>query len=423
MVILLTRYFQVVMSLPKRVPKGTGGTPSAPSLVSPINLMLTPPAQLDQHSDGHTLRRLFIGPLPERLFSDAQHLVQKSVRKRRSFFTFNQSQQPPSDNDEPVEELINQYAYTFHLKLGGSRESWDEERENNVKDEMFRRWRDSPWGRLSRGRKDGSNMSHGHWILPSDAASFQVGDFLGLDTYSELATRSPQLTTIGSAHSPTRAGPSTSSSAPLDGPSTKTRNTFVTARSHISPELGPVPMPSQSSFFHEAAPSSGDDMHATTSTTSLLRLPAADRLPEGSRTRIGPTDTTSDVRPAPRKRALAPAKSDSAVNGSIDSSRPLDRGKGKAKKVVRLPRDPSPPAPPGEVLQRRGSETQKTSVAAAEELQAATTPFAALLDAPDEYDDAKMKGGSILLFSSLVWQISHHSRSTLAVFLRPVYMV
>jgi hypothetical protein len=32
MVILLTRYFQVVMSLPKRVPKGTGGTPFRPFL-------------------------------------------------------------------------------------------------------------------------------------------------------------------------------------------------------------------------------------------------------------------------------------------------------------------------------------------------------------------------------------------------------
>jgi hypothetical protein len=381
--------------------------------------MSTPPAQLDS---GHTLRRLFIGPFPQRALSDAQRLVQKPVKKRRSFFTFNQSRQPPSDNhdSEPVEELINEYAYAFHLKLGGSRENWNEERENSVKDEMLRRWRDSPWGRLWRGRKDGSNASQGRWVLPNDAGFFQVGDFLGLDTYSELATRSPQTTAIDAGGFPNRAGPSASSSAPLGGPSTTTRDTFVTAHSHISSEREPAPMPSQSSFFQERTLNSGDDMHAINSTTSLLRLPAADWPPGGSHTRNGPTDGASNVKPAPRARARAPTKSD---KGSTDTHQPLDRGKGKAK-VVRLARDPSPPAPSGEVLQRSGGEIPETSAAAAEEFRAARAPSRALLEAPDEYDDAKMKGERIFPLTYLVQQISHHSHlSALALSLRPVYMV
>jgi hypothetical protein len=390
--------------------------------------MSTPPAQLDRPSDGHTLRRLFIGPFPERALSDVQHIVQKPVKKRRSFFTFIQSRQPPSDNDEPVEELINEYAYAFHLKFGGSRENWNEERENSVKDEMLRRWRDSPWGRLWRGRKDGSNASQGHWVLPNDAGFFQVGDFLGLDTYSELVTRSPQTTAIDAGGFPNQAGPSTSSSAPLDGPSTMTRDTFVTARSHISSEREPAPMPSQSSVFLERTSNSGDDVHAISSTTSLLRLSAADWPPGGSHTRNRPSDGASNVKHAQRARARTPKKSDSPVNGSTDTPQPLDRGKGKgkAKKVVHLARGPSPPAPSGEVLQRSGSEIQETSAAAAEEFQAATAPSRALLEAPDEYDDAKMKGARIFPLTYLVREISHHSHlsnSALSVSLRPVYVV
>jgi hypothetical protein len=380
------------------------------------------PAQLDQPSDRHTLHRLFIGPFPERVLSDAQHIVQKSAKKR-SFFSFNRSQQTPSNNDEPVEELINQYAYAFHLKFGGSRESWDEERENNVKDEMFRRWRDSPWGRLWRGRKDGSDTSQGRWVLPNDTGFFQIGDFLGLDTYSELAPRSPQISPISS---PTRAGASTSRSALLDGPSTITKDTFVTARSHISPERELAPMPSQSSIFLQGTLSSRDDMHATTSTTSLLRPPAANRPPGVPHTRTGPTDGPSNIRPVLRARARTPTKSDSAVNDSTDTPRQLDKGKGKAKRVVRIARDPSPPVSPGEVLQRSGSAIQETSAAAAEGFQAAAAPSLALLDAPDEYNDAKMKGERTILLPHLVqpiFIIRVSQTRFFTVFLRPVYVV
>jgi len=113
-----------------------------------------------------------------------------------------------------------------------------------------------------------------------------------------------------------------------------------------------------------------------------------------------PIDEISRLKPALRARALAPAKSDGAINGSTDTSRSFDqgkgKGKGKAKKVfVRAPHDPSPPAPPGEVLQRTGDEMQETSAAAAEEFQAATTSSSIPLDVPHEYDDAKMRGENI----------------------------
>jgi len=378
--------------------------------------MLSPHAQLDQSSDRNTLHRLFIGPLPERVLLDAQHHVLKPVKKRRTLFTFNRGRQSPSSNDEPVEELINQYAYAFHLKFGGSAEDWNEERENNVKDEMSRRWQESPWGRLWRGSEDGSNVSHGRWVLPNDAGSFQIGDFLGLNTYSELATRSPQLSTSVAGGSPTRAGPSTSHRAHLHDPSTKTGDTFVTARSHISPEPELAPMPSGSSFLLEASPNSGDDLHAATSTTSLLRVT--------SRIRTGPSDEAPTVKPALRARALASVKSDSAINGPTDTPRTSDGRKGKAKKVVRLPREPSPPAPPGAVLQRSGSEIQETSAAVAEDFQAAAAPSAAPIDAPDEYDDAKMKGKCIFSsLSSSSADVSSFSDSAFPTFLRLIYTI
>ena len=371
-----------------------------------MNMIPTPPAVPTQPSGRHTLPRIFIGPLPKRVLSSAQQSVAKHANRPRRLFGFNQSRQAPTENDEPVEELINHYAYAFHLKLGGSEGDWNEERENSVKYEMFQRWRESPWGRLWRGKKDSDspNASHARWVLPNDAGSFQVGDFLGLDTYAEPAPTNPRL-----SNSSTEEGPSTSLRAPYG-------ETFVTARSHISPEPEtalPVP-PSQSLSLIEDSPApSGDrDMPIATSSASLIRVvPAADRPPIRGRLRTEPNDGISKLKPALRSRALAHAKSDNAIN---DTPHAIDRGKGKgkgkAKKVfVRVPHDPSPPAPPGEVLGRTGDDMQGTSAAAAEGFQAATTSSSSL-DVPDEYDDAKMRGENIFSLlsdqadiSSLCW--------------------
>ncbi len=367
-----------------------------------INMTSTPP------SGRHTLPRIFIGPFPEHVLSSAQHLGTKHVKAPRRLFGFNQSRQTPTENDdsEPVEELVNHYAYAFHLKLGGSEGDWNEERENSVKYEMFRRWRESPWGRLWQGRRDNPNTSHWHarWVLPNDAGSFQVGDFLGLDTYAE-PTRSLRLSTshTNGSHRDAEEGSSTPRHALDEGPSTRTGDTFVTAHSHISTEPETALPVLQSSSLREDSPvSTGDhDVSVATSSTSLIRVvPGADRPPIRDRMRNEPIDEISRLKPALRARALAPAKSDGAINGSTDTSRSFDqgkgKGKGKAKKVfVRAPHDPSPPAPPGEVLQRTGDEMQETSAAAAEEFQAATTSSSIPLDVPDEYDDAKMRGENI----------------------------
>ena len=361
-----------------------------------MHMAPTPPAESAQPSGRHTLSRIFIGPLPERVLSNAQHSVAKHVKGHRRLFGFNQSRQTPTENDEPVEELINRYAYAFHLKLGGSEGDWDEERENSVKYEMFRRWRESPWGRLCRGRKDGSNATHARWVLPNDAGSFQVGDFLGLDTYAK-----PALRTSPTNGSHTEEGPSTSRQAPYGNPSTTTGDTFVTTHSRINPEPETVlPVPQSLSLIEDSPVSTDDsDLPVATSSANLIRVvPAADRPPIRDRLRTEPNDEVPKLKPALRARALAPAKSDSAVHGPTDTLRSFDQGKGKtkAKKVlVRVPRDPSPPAPPGDVLQRTGDEMQETSAAAAEEFQAATTSSSMSLDVPDEYDDAKMRGENI----------------------------
>lgn len=361
-----------------------------------MNMAPTPSAASTQPSGKHTLTRIFIGPLPERVLSNAQRSVAKHVKGPRRFFAFNQSRQTPAENlnDEPVEELINHYAYAFHLKLGGSEGDWDEERENNIKGEMFRRWRESPWGRLWRGRKDSPSASHARWVLPNDAGSFQVGDFLGLDTHANPAPRSPRLSTSPTNDSHAEEGPSTSYR-----PSTRTGDTFVTAHSHISPEPETVlPVPQSLSLIED---SSGDiDVSAAASSASLIRVvPAADRPLIRDHLRTEPNDEVPKLKPALKARGLAPVKSDSAINGSTDT--PRGKGKGKAKKVVvRVPHDSSPPAPPGEVLQRTGDEMQETSAAAAEELQAATTSSSMPLDVPDEYDDAKMRGENIIFLQS-----------------------
>ena len=369
--------------------------------------MPTQTPELKHATERHTIHRLFLGPLPERVLSAAQHPAMKSAsgKQPRRLLNFAPTQRSLSDDDEPVNELISQYAYAFYLKLGGSEEGWNEEQEINVKDEMSRRWSESAWGRLRRKRKDNSNASQARWVLPNEAASFQIGEFLGINTYAEPAPRSPQFAATDTGSLSNRTGPSTSR-VRLDDPSVTTGDTFVTARSHcdISPEPEPHTAPSRSgSSFPDGAPFSPDesyDIHAATSTTSLLRTPAADLPPEGEleRTRSVPTNVVSRLKPALKARPLTQARSD----GAIDDSTPLssDWGKGKAKKAVRLPREPSP-APPVEVLERTGSRIQETSAAAAEELQAASTPSPVLVDISDEYEDAKMKGATIFLLCHL----------------------
>ena len=348
---------------------------------------------------GHTLYRFFLGPLPERVVSDAQHLVTKSVNRPRGFFGFTQAQPTSSEADEPVEELINQYAYAFYLKLGGSEEDWNEEQENYVKNEMSRRWKESAWGRLWHRRKENPVTAHARWVLPNDAGFFQVGEFLGLNTYAEPTSRGTRLTPSSSA----RTGPS-SSPIYLTDPSAVTRDSFVSARSHPEPETVPT---QSSSLPPDVSFSSNEsyDIHAITSSTNLIPVNTAHRPSERHRTCTGPTDAVPSLKPALRVRALTEAKSDSAVDGTTSATLGLSgSGKGKAKKAVRLPSDPlhstipalPPPVSPRQVLERAGSELQRTSAAMEEQLQTTNSASAWSLEIPDEYDDAKMKGETII---------------------------
>ncbi|KAF8271996.1 hypothetical protein EI94DRAFT_452111 [Lactarius quietus] len=246
-------------------------------LLSPL-IMATPGVDMKNTHKGHTLYRFFLGPLPERVVSDAQHLVTKSVNRSRGFFSFTQARQTPSEADEPVEELIGQYAYAFYLKLGGSEENWNEEQESYVKNEMLRRWKESAWGRLWRRRNENLDASHGRWVLPNDAGFFQVGEFLGLNTYAEPPSRGTRLT----PGSPTQAGPS--STVYLTDPSAATRDHFVTARSHVSPE--PEMEPAQSlSLPPDASVSSNEScgIHAVTSSTNLIPVKTSQARFESTR--------------------------------------------------------------------------------------------------------------------------------------------
>ena len=357
--------------------------------------MATPDVELKNTHKGHTLYRFFLGPLPERVVSDVQHLVTNPVHRPRSFFSFSQAQRTSSEAEEPVEELIDQYAYAFYLKLGGSEEDWNEEQESYVKNEMLKRWKESAWGRLWRRRKENPNTTHARWVLPNDAGFFQVGEFLGLNIHVEPA----------SASRGTRLTPASGSSARA-GPSTSPVHSFATARSHVSPE--PETEPAQSSSLPPVASISSNgsyDIHAVTSSTNLIPVNEGDRPSERYRTRTGPTDAVPSLKPALRVRALTQAKSDSAIDSTTSATLGLSgSGKGKAKKAVRLPSDPlqftapplPPPLSPGEVLDRTGSELQGTSAAMEERLRATNSAFASSLEIPDEYDDAKMKGETII---------------------------
>lgn len=263
-------------------------------------------------------RRRFIGPMPERVVQRMAEPV-FSTRKRRVRFA--RSEDDDSDVDEGVRNAIREHALQFFLGHGGKREDWGESQERSVREEMYKRWKQSEWRQaLSRNREVKRDK---HWV----GTSFDVGVFLGVDTLVH-GSATPRGATTTSVTSTSRAATSGAVSeggeAFVTVPSIPRESTYLSARAN-------------------AAQGPGSDH----STTPLLYA-------ERPEIRVNDQYWSETIEPEASHRALH--------SEEIETSAPSASSKSKRKSVHYAD---EPPVPPNEVLGRTDSEVQDTSAGAA----------------------------------------------------------
>lgn len=308
----------------------------------------TPPVVLASSKDivkedVHKYRRRFIGPILATALHQAER-PKKQKRRHRFFASQPESSSSDSDSDSSsLSDVIHRHALEFFLKHGGKRENWGGSQQKSVRVEMRRRWRESEWGRVHKARRQGTAAPK--WV----GNSFDVGVFLGVDVLDEDLPGDP------------------TPEAPLDGLSTTVQphppisvvarsieaETFVTA---VSYPQSTFPPPSS------LGPPRGVDAlspHSTNSSTALLagtcsatpQVSALDKPMEGP----GPSSV-------PEVAFL-----ERHINGTPDIPDPEATPKPNKGKDKEVRFKPETPAPPREVLARKGSAVKTTSAGAVEQ--------------------------------------------------------
>ncbi|TFK40603.1 Pleckstrin homology domain-containing protein [Crucibulum laeve] len=298
-------------------------------------------------------RRIFIGPLPERVLSHAEQNLQKR-NKHAAFFSPSVEDVGESEAESVrISELIKRHAYHFFLHQGGKAEDWGEEEEHSVTHEMLKRWKDSEWGAAlnHRHRQRHRHQQPSHWV----GGSFEVGRIMGVEVGNVRLLN----TTNGTASS--RRSMSTMHKDDLTqrgviGRTSAAGDTFVTAHSN----LGTVSAAHDDDFLVENAASDGEGTPAGSS-TGLLR-------PSISRPGLASKKALTEIPGRPVIDPTLTTRSD----GIVDA-----KGKSKEKQVhyADIPeiREPAP-VPPSEVLERTSSTIEVNTSAAATVSPSSPTP-------------------------------------------------
>ncbi|KAG5650960.1 hypothetical protein H0H81_010398 [Sphagnurus paluster] len=328
----------------------------------PPSIYLSAAQESSSNASCHDVqRRVFVGPIPEKVISQTEAHIKKED-KQSIFHRTSSNQSTPE-----IPGIIKQNAFSFFIREGGSPEDWGEDEERNAVEEMLRRWKDSEWREIWRRREEkkaAAQRRHlSHWV----GGSFEIGRFLGVNILHEMgehrsiASGSVRVIPTSMSHE-TLANGSIAAGRPSTG-----QETFVTASSHLGPSISRVephestPETVQSSYRAGSLPAS--------SSASLLR-PALERIGGDV------SKTHTEVLPRP----IFKQPSNAALG---DTAIPTDRkGKGRLVHYADAPiqveetpplteETPAPlaedsPVPPSEVLERTGHELlQDTSAGAA----------------------------------------------------------
>lgn len=360
-------------------------TPAVPQVV------ITPSSEIvdAKRNEAHSHRRRFIGPLPEDLLSQVIDVVE-SHPKRRGWFGFSsrrqhtqhtqneQSESSDSDtesehSEQGIRDAIREHAREFFLGHGGRTEDWHEDTERHVREEMWRLWRESQWGKLRAQRKEAAkSASMKRWV----GSSFDIGVFLGVDLLGGASSISAAPSTVQAQVQPVT-------------PSTAAGESFFTARSeveaHATPSGHDQTAPPHPTHIGFSIASRHDDPDSSVSSPVLEHAPTPAQ-----------SDTALVSIPPPMQNVPSVAQSNGAA-----LTKPHDKGKRKTVHYD-IPEDDDsgelPPASPGEVLRRTGDEVQGTSAGAAQQ---------ATRENQVKWGDVIMRGMSLVLnFSILCIDVS-----------------
>lgn len=335
-------------------------------MVHPHTATILHEGDLVTHSDTHRLRRRFIGPLPKQTV--AQSSKSKKGKARAD------AESADLEDSDGLRDAIRTLALDFFLRHGGVPEQWGEERAQSVRDEMYRRWRQSEWGRSLRQRKDA--RADRNWV----GTSFDVGVFLGVDTLDKSSR-------FG-ASSSTSVAPGTSSRHIAASTGVET---FVTAPSQFSAARDHREQASTT-----AVTTSESNQHGGPSIRPTVSNEEETESAADSSTALIPSTSAGPSRPTDAHAMGVPNNQQGVLLGD-NSLRNGVVGNGAAHKGKDKPRvhyADTEPAPPSEVLTRTGEAVENTSAGAAQQADPSTqvawgdvimrgTPFVSLRMTPD----------------------------------------
>ena len=274
-------------------------------------------------------RRVFIGPMPEKVLSQTEAQVRK--KKKRGWF--NRSTPLPDDGDGPddLSNIIEEHAFQFFLGQGGNEEDWGDNEAESVRKEMLRRWGESEWGSEWKRRKAEKHTPANRWV----GGSFEIGNFLGVNIIDQEPTGGSSRHSAFSKgpsssirpNSSAESGPSTSRIHQAGLPSNVAGNSLVTAPSKLNPSAV-IPLHSTASVAGPSSIIPPTDSHDTESRSPVSNL------------------STAALLAGPSQPAIAPRRSKMVHY----ADRPATEG--------------LPPAPPTEVLARTGTAVEDTSAGA-----------------------------------------------------------
>ena len=289
--------------------------------------------------------------MPEKVVSKLDTLKEDPVSGWRRVFSRREAKH---DDDAKVRDTIREYALQFFLGHGGRTEDWGESEERHVREEMYRRWKQSEWAQ-ARARRREAKSTKQQWM----GTSFDIGVFLGVDVLdAALSVHTPTTAGVGSA-----LGPGPHIRSPLSTAATNA-DTYFTAplfsqedlSSHVGTSQRMAISRASLPFFHDK-PSRPD---STSSATPLLEAHLAPDGPNSRshrETHSATVASPSSPRPMARTAKSAPGKY-LEVPSAV-------KGKGKAVHYSDVPTPFEEPAPPREVLARTGAEMEDTSAGAA----------------------------------------------------------
>ncbi|KAJ7758493.1 Pleckstrin homology domain-containing protein [Mycena maculata] len=284
----------------------------------PLSNSLSASSRTGSSGSAHAHKRVFIGPMPEKVVSQVDPAKGKKRRIRIGSST--------DDGDENISQVIKEHAFAFFIQQGGNEEDW-EAREQNVREEMLRRWRETEWGTIWGHRKqDKEPKQANRWI----GGSFEVGNILGLNILEAEPAESIR-----------------------DRMSNRSNRSNRSARSSRRPGAAPIDSNRQgsaegaTSFYTPGGAEAATSFYTPESGESTLRPPLGGE--DGRKAQ-------SDYAPRPALEISTPTvKSDSHIP---------QRFVHYADFPVREGRTEEGPADPSEVLERSSSELPETSAEA-----------------------------------------------------------